>query len=87
MNKAIISLNKKWLTAVMVVEIIFFSATLIFTGYEFGLYQAKKKAIGRILNEYCWEYEGRPQVYNSDFMRLTEAERDSVRLDATNKLK
>ena len=76
MNKAIISLL-----------ILLLATTLIFTGYEFGLYQAKKEAIGKILNDHCWEYEGRPQVYNSDFMKLTEAERDSVRMDAINKMK
>ena len=87
MNKAIISLNRKYLTIVMVVEIFFFSAALVFTGYEFGLYEAGKEEKSKILNDHFWEYDGRPQVYSDDFMKLTEAERDSFRLDATNKLK
>ena len=73
--------------AIMTFQILFFATALTFGGYLLGLREAKKQDKSKILNDHYWEYEGRPQVYNSDFMRLTEAESDSVRLDATNKLK
>ena len=74
---------KTSITIFLILELI---TALIFSGYEFGLYQAKKKAVGRILNEHFREHEGRPQVCSDEFMRLTEAERDSFRLDAVNQL-
>ena len=76
MNKAIISLLALLLATV-----------LVFAGYEFGLYQAGKEEKSKIINDHFWEYEGRPQVYSHNFMKLTEAERDSFRLDATEKLR
>jgi len=74
-------------TAIIIFQILFFAVLLVFVGYEFGLHQARKPAGSRILNDHYWEFEGRPQVYNGNFMKLTEAERDSLRLDAINKLK
>ena len=75
---------KSAITIFLILELI---TALVFAGYEYGLYQSKKETGSKILNEHFWEYEGRPQIYSHNFMKLTESERDSFRLDATNKLK
>ena len=79
--------NREMKTAIIVFQILFFATVLVFSGYEFGLYQAGKEEKSKIINDHFWEYEGRPQVYSDNFMKLTEAERDSFRLDAIEKLR
>ena len=69
---------------IVVLELI---AALVFAGYEFGLYQAKKETGSKIHNEWFWEHEGRPQVYREGFMKLPKAQRDSLYLDAIDKMR
>jgi len=73
--------------AIFILLILLAATALIFTGYELGLYEARKQTGSKVLNEWFWEYEGRPQVYREGYIQSnTRADRDSLYQDAINKL-
>ena len=59
---------------------------LVFGGYELGRWKTQKETSSKFLNEWFWEYEGRPQVYREGFVYLPKTERDSLYQDALERL-
>jgi hypothetical protein len=66
--------------------ILLLATALVYVGYELGKYEARKQTGSKVLNDWFWEYESRPQVYKNGFIELPKAERDSLYQDALLKL-
>ena len=67
---------------ILIIAVLFF-----YYGYLLGMEKGEQQSHERVLNEYFMLKDDYPHVYRKGYMKLPQDQRDSLYLDAINKLK